>query len=64
MEYPRNIDSINLECAVWYLVAVAVPLSSQPPGPPSPPPDTNFILQEDGFFILQEDGNRILLEVA
>ena len=60
MEQPRPIDSINLERAVWYLVAVAVPLTSS-----NTPPSASgggSILQENGDRILQENGDVILQE--
>jgi hypothetical protein len=62
MEDPRVIDSINLERTVWYLVAVAVPLTSNAIAPL--PPVGDLILQENGDFILQENGDFILQEVA
>ena len=37
-------------------------LASQNKGPlPTPPQDTNFLLQENGFNILQEDGSKITI---
>ena len=59
MEQPRPIDSINLERAVWYLVAVAVPLTSSNTPPAS---GGGSILQENGDGILQENGDVILQE--
>lgn len=32
--------------------------------PPSPPPELNYLLQEDGFNILLESGGKIELEAG
>jgi len=55
-KYNRYINELNVSRLNW--------LAYQNKGSiylPTPPQDTNFLLQEDGFNILQEDGSKITI---
>lgn len=55
----RIADNIDLDRAIWFLLA-ASPVASS--GVPASPATGDFILQEDGSLIRLEDGSGFIIQ--